>query len=137
MEITAEIISAFRRYHSGAFCNGSWPDELVRIHLCDGDIETGGCGWGKYEDKCGNFKGRGMFLYAAHSLSLVRPGGITGQSAGATPRNVVSAKSVGDESMSFAVPTPDSASSSWLSSTGYGQQFMMLRRRAGMGAIAL
>jgi len=137
VEITPEVIAAFRRDMGGAFCVVSWPDELVKNHLCYADAETGGRGWGIYVDECGNFKARGTFLYAAHSLVSVWPGGIPGQNAGSTARNAVGSKSVGDESVSFAVPVPLNTGDSWLSSTGYGQQFLRLRRRAGMGAVAL
>jgi len=118
------------------FDASGWPDSVVEQALCDGDAETGGSGWGVYEDACGNFKQRGQFAYAAHWLSVTFPTGISGVTPGAS-RNAVSSKSVGDESIGYAVATPVDSGTSWLTSTQFGQQFIRLRRRAGMGARAV
>lgn len=142
MEITPEIIQDFRDeipYFSDA---AEWPDDIVEKALCEGDAETGGSGWGAYSDDCHNFKRRGMFYYAAHWLTLMYPqkfqgsqpgNGQSGSGGGAF--GAVSSKTVGDESISYAVNAVDAGSAqSWLSSTGWGTQFLMLKRRAGMGA---
>lgn len=111
-------------------------DTIVEEALCDANAETGGSGWGTYENVCGNFKQRGMFLYTAHVLSVTYPTGdsstINGGSAAA-----VQSKSVGDESVSFNVAQVMNQGDAWLSSSSFGQQFMRLRRRAGMGARAV
>lgn len=131
MDITQEVVESFRAAHSGP-----WPDYSIELALCEGDVETGGKGWGQYEDECHNFKQRGMFLYAAHWLSVTYPNG--GEPQSSTAKSQVAAKSVGDESITYAVATPDKISGdSWLASTSFGQQFIRLRRRAGAGALAV
>ena len=140
MEITTEVIKSFREQYISYIAPGEWPDRVLTQYLCDADMETGGSGWGAYESKCDNFKRRGMFLYAAHALSLDFPSGRKSGSVDSTAKNPVASKSVGDESVSYATGAPDGAADSgnaWLSSTSFGQQFMRLRRRAGMGAIAV
>ncbi len=138
VEITPEVITAFRTAYP-AYDATAYPDAVVTQSLCEGDSETGGNGWGEYEDDCRNFKQRGMFLYAAHWLATTYPtGAATGNMNGAT-NQVVQSKSVGDESVSFAATSGGTMSTgdSWLASTSFGQQWLRLRRRAGMGARAV
>lgn len=141
MEITAAIITAFRLAYPAFSVLATWPDPVVSMALCEGDAESGGSGWGAYEDECHNFKQRGMFMFAAHWLAATYPKGAVDTTAqSGTAKNQVSQKSVGDESVSFAVMAPASisdAGSGWLASTAFGQQFMRLRKRAGMGARAV
>jgi hypothetical protein len=139
ISITAEIITSFRTAYP-AFSNvATWPDAVLTTALCDADAETGGSGWGAYSDECSNFKQRGMFLFAAHWLATTYPNGatdITAMNGGAN--QLVQSKSVGDESISYAsISEGMSAGNAWLASTSFGQQFMRLRRRAGMGARAV
>ena len=52
----------------------------------------------------------------------------------------LTSKSVGDESVTFGAATLSDISKSgdgWLASTSWGQQFMRLRKRVGMGAVAV
>jgi len=141
MEITPEIITSFRTAYPAFDDDTAWPDNVVTMALCEGDAETGGRGWGSYDDDCHNFKQRGMFLYAAHWLASTYPKGAEDDSnQSGTAKNQVASKSVGDESVSYAVTAPSSISDAgdgWLASTAFGQQFMRLRRRAGMGARAV
>lgn len=138
MDITEEIIQAFRAKYPYFADAISWPDEQLTIALCEGDTETGGAGWGGYEGSCSNFKQRGMFLFAAHwlvamyPLTAINPGKINGSQI-----STIQSKSVGDESVSYAVSAADNGGDSWMQSTQYGQQFMRLRKRAGMGACAV
>jgi hypothetical protein len=141
VDITAEIITAFRTAYP-LFSNATaWPDSVLTMALCEGDAESGGKNWGGYVDDCHNFKQRGMFLYAAHWLVTTYPKGATDTSdQSAQSRNPISAKSVGDESVTYAVLAQTSATASgsgWLQSTSFGQQFTRLRKRAGMGALAV
>lgn len=139
MEITPEIITAFRTQPPyTAFGDDTvWSDDVVEAALCDGDAETGGKGWGSYEDVCSNFKRRGMFLYAAHFLASTYPKGDTMGSVSGGAKNGTASKSVGDESISYNVAAVTTQGDAWLSSTGFGQQWLRLRRRAGMGARAV
>ncbi|MCK5126778.1 MAG: DUF4054 domain-containing protein [candidate division Zixibacteria bacterium] len=140
MEITQEVIDAFRLAYP-MFPIAQWSDNTVRQSLCEGDAETGGAGWGIYENECHNFKQRGMFLYAAHWLASTYPNGDipSGGSASGGAKWATSGKSVGDESVSFNtgslanMPVGDS----WIASTAFGQQWLRLRRRSSMGALAV
>lgn len=139
MDITPEIITLFRTNYPEYSDDTAWPDAIVTQALCEGDAETGGCGWGAYDTPCQNFKQRGMFLYAAHWLFKRYPNGAETASA-VNPNSSFAAnsKSVGDESVSLDSGSNDiSFGDAWLKSSAYGQQFLMLRKRAGMGAKAV
>ena len=141
MEITADVITAFRAAYPAFSSQSEWPDSVLSTALCEGDAESGGCGWGAYADECHNFKQRGMFVYAAHWLASTYPRGASDNTRqSGTSKNQVSSKTVGDESVSYSVTAPSAISdsgNSWLASTSFGQQFMRLRKRAGMGARAV
>lgn len=138
MEITAEIVTAFRTSKKAYQDPGQYPDETVIEALCEGDAETGGAGWGAYDiADCQNFKGRGMYLFAAHWLKALYPKGAEcPEIVTSDPKFAVSSKSVGDESVTFATGSLDklSVGDGWIASTAYGQQWLRLRKRAGMGA---
>lgn len=138
MEITPEIITAFRVAQPEFTDAGLWPDVTVTMALCEGDAETGGKGWGGYDStNCQNFKARGLYLYAAHFLKSAYPqGAVCADDVKSGAKLVVSSKSVGDESISFDTSafSKMSTGDAWLATTAYGQQWMRLRRRAGMGA---
>lgn len=139
MVITQAMIDAFRAYPlMKAFTDpAKWPDELIEEALCEADTETGSCRWGAFELECHNFKWRGMIYFAAHWLSTnFGTAGVTADPASEARLNV-QAKAVGDESIQYRVPVMMDVGSDWLTYTVYGQQFYRLRRRAGMGAIAV
>jgi hypothetical protein len=137
MQITPEMIAAFREFMPAFADNTKWPDSLITTAMCEADTETGSSRWGAFEPACGNFKWRGMMYYAAHWLATNY--GALG--VGATPnpeaRLNVAEKSVGDESISYRVPQMMDAGTDWLTYTNYGQQFYRLKKRAGMGAKAV
>ena len=141
MDITAEIITAFRVKYPVFSVEATWPDSVLTTALCEGDAESGGTRWGGYLDECRNMKQRGMFLFAAHWLATTYPSGATdptNQSGSAN--NTLTCKSVGDESATYGAATlsdVSQAGNGWLASTSYGQQFIRLRRRVGMGAQAV
>jgi len=142
MIITPEIIASFRAKYPKFTDVVKWPDAVLQSALCDADMETGGNGWGSYVEECQNFKQRGMFLWAAHWLSLAYPSGATDSSASNSgAAAAVDAKTVGDESATYnhgkLNESAPEGGAAWYSSTMYGQQFLMLRRRAGMGARAV
>jgi hypothetical protein len=139
MDITADVIQSFRTWDLGGsyFSDTTkYPDSLVQYALCEGDAETGGRGWGAYQDDCHNFKRKGMFYYAAAWLYSNYQNGITGALNGEARLNVAS-KSVGDESLSYRVPSIMEVGNDWLTWSVFGQQFFRLRKRAGMGARAV
>lgn len=133
-------IDPFREAFPAFSSATAWPDEVLILALDEADSETGGKRWGAYQNCPKNFKRRGMFLYAAHWLATNYPTGAANQAAqSGALKQVVASKSVGDESVSYATVMPSNvgAGDAWLMSTAYGQQFLRLRRRAGMGAMAL
>lgn len=136
IDITAELITAFRAAYPYFSSTTDWTDDVVTVALNEGDAETGSSRWGIYEELPQNFKRRGLLLYAAHYLIATYPRGITGTMR-ISPMYVVSNKSVGDESQGFATGTIKNTGDSWLNSTVFGQQWLRLRRRAGMGAVAV
>lgn len=141
VEITQEIIDAFRASKPAFTDVTKWPDEVVEEALCEAFPECGGSGWGVFDvDDCQNFKRRGVFFYAAHWLSVeynTGNGATDPTSVNATARLNVAAKSVRDESVQFRVTAMERTVNDWLSLTNYGVQFMRLRGRAGMGARAV
>ncbi len=134
--ITPEIIASFRLSKRAFTDTTVWPDDIITEAICEADAETGGRGWGAYEDLCSNFKLRGMYLYAAHLLSNTYITGTAENPANISPtaRLNVAAKSVADESVTFRVGAIQSTQDDWLSLTDYGVQYLRLRRRAAMGA---
>ena len=140
MEITNDIVVAFRSSPAMiAFSSATkWPDDTIKMALCEGDAETGGRGWGAYDaNECNNFKRRGMFLYAgAWLINNFGDGGPSSPVSGESRLNVQS-KSVGDESIEYRVPSMMSSSDEYLTFSRYGQEFARLRKRAGMGARAV
>lgn len=141
MDITTDVIVDFRTWPLGmqAFSDTvKYPDSLIQYALCEADTETGSCRWGAYEAECHNLKQRGLFYYAAHWLSVYypAPNGIDSDANQEARLNVAS-KTVGDESISYRVPAMMEVSDDWLTWSVYGQQYYRLRKRVGMGALAV
>lgn len=139
LDITPEIIASFRNSQRAFRDPVKWPDDIVEQALCEGDAETGSDRWGAFQDICSNFKRRGMFYYAAHWLAST----YLNQSA-EDPSNIspiarlnTSGKSVGDESIQYRITEIQNTGDDWLSTTNYGVQYLRLRKRAGMGAVAV
>ncbi len=138
MIIDADVIQSFRTWDLAASFTDTvkYPDSMVQYALCEADAETGGRGWGAYEDECHNFKRKGMFYFAAAWLQSNFPNGAGGDVNGEARLNVAS-KSISDESISYRVPSMMEVGNDWLTYTVYGKQFFRLRKRAGMGARAV
>lgn len=138
MDITASVLSDFRIYYPEFGDDAVWSDGELTRHLHDADQETGSTRWGAYAGSPPSFKARGLFAYAAHRAVMAQATRKAVQAGGspAAPARTQS-KSVGDESWTYAVATPESGSISDaqgdLPSTYYGQEFLRLRRRAGAG----
>jgi len=137
--ITPEIIASFRTAQPAFEDVVKWPDSVVSEALCEGDVETGGKGWGGFEDICSNFKRRGWYYYAAHWLASTYLTQDASDPSAISPiaRLNVSGKSVGDESIQYRITAIEKTGNDWLSTTNYGVQYMRLRARAGMGARAV
>lgn len=138
MEITAEIVQAFRGYYPEFADDEAWPDVIIERCLAEGDMETGRR-WGRYDASVASIKKRGMFAFAAHRMVLSHAAG-RAVGAGGTPSAPakVASRGVGSESVSFAVSAPSAAEMARygdLFQTIYGQEFARLRQRAGMGAV--
>lgn len=139
MFIDANVIAAFRIWPLGgqAFADTlKFPDSLVQYALCEGDSETGSSRWGSYQEECHNLKQRGMFYFAAAWLSMFYPDGINSDVNQEARLNVAS-KSIGDESVEYRVPQMLEVSNDFLTWSVYGQAFYRLRKRVGMGALAV
>lgn len=141
VEITQEIIDAFRTSKPAFSDVTKWPDEVVTEAFCEAFPECGGRGWGVFDvTDCQNFKRRGVFLFAAHWLSIeytTGAGATDPTSVNPTARLNVAAKSVRDESVTFRVGAMQTTADDYLSLSNYGVQYLRLRRRAGMGARAV
>lgn len=141
MEITQQIIDEFRIHFPIFTSTTRWPNSVLDLALSNGDIETGGTRWGGFDFDHHNKKQRGMYLYAAHWLVTNYKSSAQNQDSQSTlPKNPIISKSVGDESITYSAPSISNinqAGEGWLASSSFGQQFMMLRKRIGMGAIAL
>lgn len=141
VEITQEIIDAFRVNKPAFSDETKWPTEVVTEAFCEAFPECGGRGWGAFDvTDCQNFKRRGVFLFAAHWLSIeytTGAGATDPTSVNATARLNVAAKSIRDESVTYRVGAIQSTQDDWLSLSNYGVQYLRLRRRAGMGARAV
>ncbi len=140
MDIDASVIADFRAYYPEFSDTSDWPDATLERYLWDATQETGSSRWGSYSaDPAPNFKARGLFAYAAHRAAVARAAQ-RAMEAGGTPSAPARAesKSVGDESVTYAVHRPDSGarmdSVGDLNTTVYGQEFLRLRNRAAMGA---
>lgn len=139
MIIDIDAITDFRIWPLGmqAFADTTkFPDNLIQYALCEADSETGSSRWGIYQAECHNLKQRGLFYYAAHWLSVYYPNGVDSESNQEARLNVAS-KTVGDESISYRVPAMMEVSDDWLTWSVYGQQYYRLRKRVGMGALAV
>jgi hypothetical protein len=140
IEITPEILTAFRASQRAFSDVVKWPDLSLTEAFCEAFPECGGSGWGLFDaSDCQNFKRRGVFFYAAHWLSVTYTdiGAANPENIKSTARLNVASKSVGDESVTFRVGAIQSTEDDYLSLTNYGVQYLRLRKRAAMGARAI
>lgn len=135
MEITEDVMQAFREECSGFDDSTIWPDPMVKRALIRADRETGGECWGGYGEA--TIKQEGMFAFAAHSLMIKKGTQASVRNGGIAPAiGAIASKSVGDESVSFAVATPSDMSQTGeaqLAATISGQEFIRLRNQVVTG----
>ena len=131
MDITAPVISEFKEYYPEFSDSQKYSDALIKRCLEDSDQETGNR-WGRYDDST-HLKQRGMFAFAAHMITMRTAATfVSGAGGVANVVSPISSKSVRDESTSYAVVSPDYATSVMngsLGNTFYGQEFLRLRSR--------
>ncbi len=136
MDITTDIVTALRDCYPEFADTDERPDADVVRSLEEADDETG-ARWGAYKPR--SIKLRGMFAFAAHRLAMRKLALTVANGGGmATTPYAVSSKSVNDESVSYAVPTPtmiEQINNGDLMLTLYGLEFLRLRKRAGAGAL--
>lgn len=140
IDVTNELVAAFRESIPFFCSQTTWPRDVIAEAICEADEETGGCRWGPFVNECCNLKRRGMFAYAAFLLSTEHPNGAAeGSNMNPSASWAVQQKSVGDESVTFnngdlsSMNVNDAA----LAANRWGQKFLRLRRRVGMGALAV
>lgn len=141
MNVTFDTVDDFREYYSEFQNSTDYTDDLIIRAMHDADSETGSKRWGPYSFESptlkASFKARGMFAFTAHTVALAKAtmrATESGMVASAPAK--VSSKSVGDESVSYAVASTTAAQAASigdLNTTIYGQEFLRLRRRAGAG----
>lgn len=135
--ITPEVIAEFRTAYPQFADLTTWPDSIVEKALCEGDVATGSSRWGAYQDECHNFKQRGMFLYAAHWLTVYYPRG-GNQAPDPNPNWAWNSKTVRSQSISYDTGSQNlNPSDAWLLSTLYGQQFYREMRKAALGGVSV
>ena len=131
-------ISVFRSLMPAFADDAKWPDATVQTALDEGEAETNSTRWGDYADDATNFRNRGIRYYAAHWLSSFYGTGATDPtSVRSDARQNVSSKSVGDESVAYRITQMEDTGNDWLGTTIYGTQYWRLKKRAGMGALAV
>lgn len=141
MIITPQIVAELREYFPEFADDTRYPDATILRALKISEGETGSRRWGRYRYDVLSIKVKGLFLYAAHTLTMdeMRAGSIAGGAIPVSPARVAS-KSVGDESVSYAISAQSTAEQALygdLALTVYGMEFIRLRSRVTVGAIAV
>ena len=132
MEITSHIIAQFRSRYPYFEGTGDYPDNIVALALGYADDQTNSTGWGAYENIPLNLKQNGMFTWTANWLCVTYPEGASQpEKMNPYPDYATSSKSVGDESISYAIDTPP-LNDQFYMKTHWGQQFLSYKQRAAM-----
>ena len=127
----------FRGFYPAFADPVQWPNARIMLALQVAYQETGSGRWGTFLPGVLNFKSRGMMAYAAYWLSADANMQAAGGAAASTPYPAAS-RSVGDESVSYAVPTSSGViGDDIIALSPYGAEFLRLRQRAGMGAVCV
>jgi len=102
-------------------------DARIQFWLDDAALEVGEAAWGPLYEK-------GSMLLAAHLLELDIQRVDSGSGSSSLAR--VTSKKVGDVSVTFARSSTDSTED-WYNQTDYGSEYLRLKLRVGMGAVAV
>lgn len=137
MDVTSAIVADFRARKPEFADDSVWEEPDLIRYLEEAADETASPRWGSYDDR--TIKQRGMFAFAAH-LAVQERAAVAAVGAGGTPaaQGQVQSKTVADETVQYAVQAPGEKSqdsTGGLRATLYGQEFLRLRRRVGMGAV--
>lgn len=131
-------VELFRTLMPAFADDAKWPDDVVQTALSEGEAETNPERWGIYSDDATGFRNRGIRYYAAHWLcSFYGSSATDPASVRPDARQNVSSKSVGDESVAYRITQMEDTGNDWLGTTIYGTQYWRLKKRAGMGALAV
>lgn len=131
-------VAVFRSLMPAFTDDTKWPDATVQTAIDEGEAETNPERWGEYADDPTYFRNRGIRYYAAHWLcSFYGSSAADPTSVRPDARQNVSSKSVGDESVAYRITTMEDTGNDWLGTTIYGTQYWRLKKRAGMGALAV
>lgn len=103
-------------------------DARVQFMLDDAALEVSEARWGTLNEK-------GVMLLAAHLLSIDQDNNDSDDDSGGEGN--LASKSIGDVSYSFSKATSESSSDDWYLSTSYGSEYLRLKKRVGMGVVAV
>jgi hypothetical protein len=139
IEVTPAIITDFRAFYEEFSDSAAWSDARITkaLYIARGELDA--CRWGDYKPY--SFLQRGWFALAAHYLTWNKAttDATTADGSASTPFAQAS-KSVRDESVSYAIPAAMANLTTWesaLALTPYGNEYLHLRDRAGMGAVCV
>lgn len=104
-------------------------DARIQFYLDDAQLEVGEAAWGELYEK-------GVMLLAAHLLQLYLER-IEDDESGSSISSRVTMRKVGDVQVSFARSTATDATEDWYLQTDYGSEYLRLKLRMGMGAVAV
>ncbi len=107
----------------------SIPDARVQFMLDDAALEVSEARWDTLYEK-------GSMLLAAHLLQLDLNRQETEDDDSSEEGNLAS-KSIGDVSYSFTKAASESTSADWYLQTSYGTEYLRLKKRVGMGVVAV
>ncbi len=107
----------------------SIPDARVQFMLDDAVLEVSEARWDTLYEK-------GSMLLAAHLLQLDLNRQETEDDDSSEEGNLAS-KSIGDVSYSFTKAASESTSDDWYLQTSYGTEYLRLKKRVGMGVVAV
>lgn len=101
----------------------------IQFFLNDAVLEVSESAWGTLYEK-------GVMSLSAHLLSISQSNQEDDDSDDGETGNITS-KSIGDVSYSFAKATSESSSDDWYLQTSYGAEYLRLKKRVGMGIVAV
>ena len=108
----------------------SVDDARIQTFLDEAQLEVGEVPWGTLYEK-------GVFLLTAH-LVVIDQRNQTSSGSGVPSPGQLASRKVGDVAVSFATQTtsPD-GSDEWYLSSSYGAEYLRLKKRKGIGAVAV
>lgn len=103
----------------------------VQTMLDEAQLEVGEGPWGLFYEK-------GVFLLTAHLLVIDARRQAAGGGGGSSSEGQVVSRKVGDVSVTFGTQAQSAnGSDQWYLSSSYGAEYLRLKKRKGMGMIAV